>query len=454
LSGLLVLAGVAALAGIGNILVGAAFRDAGPRGAARGALAWVVGAGAGSFLLFLLLWAGMGLGLASRIVVGLGLAALASSFAISRRGEEAPRERPGLVARLLVAASVAAIVVAAFEAVAVPLAAWDSWVNWASKARLLFAEGFLTRALHADPARLATNLDYPLLLPVLEAFFWELRGSVDERLATLVPVSFHAALLVLLYAAVRRFASAAVAAGAVAFVAWTPLCGAFAPMGFADPVVAGLVVAALLAASLANESPRAAAFAGLLAGLLPWAKNEGLVWLVLVAGFVGVTLSKGQTGRARRAAAFAVPALLPVALWQLFLLFGGTVRYVFLAPTPANFVAGLARLPVLVVIVTKHLAGPGWSFVFPATLAVLIVRRRTALRGADPGLLVLPIAFLAAVSASFLLSRFDPWLPHVVNSIDRLALQAFPVVVWWLAAQGVDAGVLPGAVTATSDSRP
>jgi hypothetical protein len=400
----------------------------------------------------------MGLGAASWTVVGFGLTAFAASFAISHRGEEAPRERPGLVARLLVAASVVAIAVAAFEAIAVPLAAWDSWVNWASKARLLFAEGSLTRALHADPARLATNLDYPLLLPALEAFFWELRGSVDERLATIVPLSFHVATLVLLHAAVRRFASAAVAAGAVAFVAWTPLCAALSPMGLADPIVAALVVAALLTASEEWEGPRAAAVTGLLAGLLPWAKNEGLVWLALLAVVVAWRLrgasKEGRGSRRLLAAAFAVPALLPGVVWQLLLLRHGTVRYVFLPPTPANLLAGAERIPGIAHAVATHLAGPGWSFVFPAALVVLAFRRGAAVRASDGGLIGVSLGFLCVVSASFLLSRFDPWLPHVVNSIDRLAFQTFPLVVWWLAAQGVDAGALPGPVTERSDSRP
>ncbi len=413
-----------------------------------------MGAGAGSLLLVLLLRAGLGLGTASRTVVVVGLAALGASFAFPRGAAAGPRERVGPVATLLVAASAVAIGVAAFEAVAVPLAAWDAWVNWASKARLLFENGGWTLALHADPARLATNPDYPLLLPALEAFFWELGGSVDERLAALVPVSFYAALLVLLHGAVRRFGSAEVAAGTVAFVAFTPLPGALAPMGLADPVLAALVVASVLAASSAAASGRAAALAGFLCGLLPWAKNEGVVWLVLVAVYALARLRSAPARRGARMVAFAVPALLPVTLWQLLLLLDGSVRYVFRPPTPANLVGGLDRLPALVATVATHLAGPGWGFVFPAALAVLGVRRGAALRGAEPVLLLLPAGFLAVVSLSFLLTRFDPWLPHVVNSIDRLALQAFPLVVWWLAAQGVDAGVLPGAVTARSESRP
>ena len=131
-----------------------------------------------------------------------------------------------------------------------------------------------------------------------------------------------------------------------------------------------------------------------------------------------------------------------MAAWQLFLRARGTVGYAFRPLALASLADAPDRLPSLVATVGRHLLSPGWGFVWPTMVLVLLVRRRAALHAKDGLLVGAPLLFLAIVPLAFLLSRFDPWLPHVVNSIDRLTLQAFPLAVWWLAAQAVDSGAL------------
>jgi hypothetical protein len=59
------------------------------------------------------------------------------------------------------------------------------------------------------------------------------------------------------------------------------------------------------------------------------------------------------------------------------------------------------------------------------------------------GWLILPIAgFLLLVSLSYVFSRFDPYLAHLNNSVERLMLQATPLLMWWLIAQCVSIGWL------------
>lgn len=413
---------------------------------ARTALAFVLGSGTLSCLLFGLLWAGVGLPAAARILCATGLV-----FGVVLLARQKPRpvprpdpERLSLPVVLLGLVVLAGIALAFSGAVLRPLSAWDAWVNWASKARVLHVEGTLVPALHADPARLPTNLDYPLHLPLLQAYAFTLLGGTDHRVAAAIPVLHHAALLGLLFAAVRRRAGRVAATGAAALLAATPLVEWLVPAGLAEPLVAAEALGALLLVVLAMEvdepRPRDVFLAGLAAGFLPWTKNEGFLWLALVgAGFASALLRcrrlrPGRVRALRLASAFTLPALVPGSAWQLFLLSRGTVRYVYAAP--ARLSESLERIPEILLVAARHLASPGWGFVWPAVLAVILVRGRASLRAPDGSLVLVPLGFLALVCASFLFTRFDPWLPHVVNSVDRLAFQAFPVAVWWLAVQG------------------
>ena len=423
-------------------------------GASRTALAWLAGCGAGSVTLFALLLAGVPLPFACFAVAVLGLAGLAIA-SVRRRHTFRPTRRPrrlGAFPLALGGVAVAAFVLGLGASLARPLFAWDAWVNWSSKALVLVRDGGLTPALHADPARLATNPGYPILLPLLEAHLFTVAGSEDPRLAAILPVLFHGALLVLLHAAVRRFGGETAACGAAAIVALTPLVACLVPAGLADPLVAAFVAGAfLLLARLADArslDPGTAAVAGLLVGSAAFTKSEGGVWAAIAAAAFAVCLSRASVrdgGRAhiiRSVAAFLVPAIAPVAAWQLFLRARGTVGYAFRPLALASLADAPDRLPSLVATVGRHLLSPGWGFVWPTMVLVLLVRRRAALHAKDGLLVGAPLLFLAIVPLAFLLSRFDPWLPHVVNSIDRLTLQAFPLAVWWLAAQAVDSGAL------------
>jgi hypothetical protein len=50
-----------------------------------------------------------------------------------------------------------------------PSMGWDSWSSWGMRARTIFLEGSITRAVYADPSRASTLPYYPLFTPLLQA---------------------------------------------------------------------------------------------------------------------------------------------------------------------------------------------------------------------------------------------------------------------------------------------
>jgi hypothetical protein len=54
------------------------------------------------------------------------------------------------------------------------------------------------------------------------------------------------------------------------------------------------------------------------------------------------------------------------------------------------------------------------------------------------------VGFLLLAGTTYVFSRFDPYLAHVNNSVERLILQATPLALWWLVGQCVALGVVRG----------
>jgi hypothetical protein len=184
----------------------------------------------------------------------------------------------------------------------------------------------------------------------------------------------------------------------------------------------------------------------LLAGFLPWLKDEGWLWLALLAGVLVFGLfAKLRRGERRPSrVALALTLFLAIAApisaaWQLFLASRGTIRYVFFPLTLETLVRNSSRLPEIARSLVRSSLDPAWSFVWPLVGLVLLVARGRALFRRDGWLIVSAATFVALGSLSYAFSRLEPFQAHLRNSVDRLLLQALPLALWWLAAQGPEA---------------
>jgi len=431
----------------------------------RYALAWLAGCIVTSWLVFVALWVDVPLFPA---VVGLGACGLAAwliatwrrpTFDPAEHGGTAARRRPAALGMVFLGVIGAVVAEVALAALARPLTAWDAWVNWASKARVLVIDQGMTQSLYSDPSRLPTNLDYPLLLPISEAWLWTWAGTSDDVLVGLLSLLHTIALVATLWAALKRRVAVTPALGFTALLVTTPRFDLMAAAGLADLLLAALVVTALAMAADHTDSARGGcdqARAWILPAILcagmPWLKNEGWVWWgVTVVALLGRFALPRRPADGRIPAApwptvpFLAVAFLPPALWQLFLALRGTERFAFFAPTPARMWAHIYRLPEIALEAVRHLLSPDWNLIWLLVAITVILRRRRALQGGSAAPIAGVAVFLAAISASFMFSRFDPYVEHVANSLDRLIWQALPVAVWWLAVQAAESGLVATA---------
>jgi hypothetical protein len=436
--------------------------------------AWLLGCGITSLATFLLLWMRIPLTPAVISLSVLGcLLWLLTHF--KNRFLRSPAPPPGalpsavlrppaLLSLLFTLLLILQISLAAFAAWASPLSDWDAWVNWASKANAVFIDQTLAPAMYHNPARLPTNQDYPLLLPLVEAWFYTWLGHIYEPAVNLISLLFYLALLVLFYHASRLLASPTPALGFTVLLATLPRLEHPASSGLADIPLAALVLLSFLlltqilaTAPRQNQSPLSPCSSALLlllafsTGLLPWLKNEGWLWwgLISLSLLMGLGWQVKRKDRSPREAVFLfliyfLPALAIPLLWQIFLTLSGTYRFTFLSLTLTNFWTNLPRLPLIGWHLLTRLLNPYWNFVW-LFAGLLLLSRRQRVLSAPVGWLILPITgYLLLVTISYIFSRFDPFLDHLNNSAERLILQATPLLLWWLLGQSIALGWFKG----------
>ncbi|MGA0869918.1 MAG: hypothetical protein ACO3UM_13405, partial [Planctomycetota bacterium] len=233
--------------------------------------------------------------------IGWWLVPVAGLLAAALRRPERQRfDHPAVLGVVAIAA-----LAIAYGSIATADRSWDGLATWTANARWLAVDGSLEQPYFRDPDVFHYARGYPLLQPILLAlgmtWFGELGGRVLFPLLWLLLVTGLEAPLARagLDPKPRRLA--------VLGLALVPIFiepgGGGAASGFADLLVAALVLHAAVA--LAEDRPALAAVTGL---LLPMAKTEGLVHVLILLGLAALA------GRRQAAIGTALGAALGLAL--------------------------------------------------------------------------------------------------------------------------------------------
>jgi MYXO-CTERM domain-containing protein len=327
-----------------------------------------------------------------------------------------------------------------------PLQVWDSWVTWGMKARLIWQTDTIPTGVYADPTRAVTLLDYPLLVPLLEAWLYTWLGAPDDRLAGLVNVLSYAALLGLAFTAVRaRGASALAGLVAAAYVASIWGLAGLAGLAFADVSLAlfALLTGVYLVRWLEDGSPATLVVAAIAGGALGWTKREGLV---LVALFVLAGLLGARGSRRWAAPALAVGGLVIAGPWLAFVTWRGLPDWQFVPISLQTALDNRERLGFVFGTLARWSVESDWGLPSVWLLGLLGLGLSVARRGVRPPDL-LPLVgagYLLLMTTAYLFSTFVPYQTHVLASLGRLMAHVAPAVGVWLVSRWLE--VRPGVV--------
>jgi hypothetical protein len=197
-----------------------------------------------------------------------------------------------------------------------PLNRYDAWAIWALKGHALYAFGWADPVVFAGASYRFANLDYPLLLPSLEAIGFRTMGAFDTRLLHVQFLLLLVAALLALFAILRDRVPAPVLwlslfAVALAPAVFSQLLTAYADVPLA--LIFGVGVAAAGRWVITNERWALALATLCFAGAL-LTKNEGS--LFVLATFVALLAAAHRRWRAILVAAGV--DLLLLLPWRIF----------------------------------------------------------------------------------------------------------------------------------------
>jgi hypothetical protein len=180
-----------------------------------------------------------------------------------------------------------------------------------------------------------------------------------------------------------------------------------------------------------GDAHRALLLCGLLAGLVAWTKNEGLVLLAVIAPVVGWhALRSGRLGNAAWFVAGAAPAV-AVAAWLKLVIARVPPEYFSQAGSSATLMDRAfdpARHDLLSSLVGQfwtRWGGPGAAGALPLLMAAAIVVACTRRGRAARSTVVTAMAMASAYYVVWLLSPMDTtWL--IATSFERLIFQLWP----------------------------
>ena len=250
---------------------------------------------------------------------GLGmLAALSLGLCTWRlKGTERPSwRRPGWIDTASFAALVALMIDYGRAFRVAPLNRYDAWAIWALKGHALYAFGWADPVVFAGASYRFANLDYPLLIPSLEAVDFRALGAFDTRLLHLQFLLFLVAALLALFALLRDRVPSLVLwlslfALALAPAVFDQLLTAYADVPLA--LVFGVGVGAAGRWVITNERWALALASFCFAGAL-LTKNEGSLFVLAV--FLGLLVTAHTRWRALAVAASA--DLLLLLPWRIY----------------------------------------------------------------------------------------------------------------------------------------
>ena len=253
--------------------------------------------------------------------VGLPLLSVLSLAFGARRISRVQRRQAGarllfaLPAYLLLAVSAAYVVPAARLFAVKPLFEIDGWAVWAMRARALYEYGHPIAPVFTDSTY--PTLQYPLLMPSLEAIDFRFMGTFDGTLVHLQLLGFAIAFVGGAWTLLRaRAFPITLAAGLLAVVS-APTFFAQLQTNFVDVPLAIFVAlgVAALAAWLREPAPGLLPAAALFLGAAALTKNEGEMFAL--TAFIAAVLF--APGRRRRAVAYAALGALAIDLpWRIW----------------------------------------------------------------------------------------------------------------------------------------
>jgi hypothetical protein len=325
------------------------------------------------------------------------------------------------------------------QAIAYPQGGWDAWSCWNLKAKFLFLGGHDWHRM-MDPALWRSNIAYPFLLPLINAWYWCF--GAEPANAVTVATSCRITFLMsgLLFFGLRELGGRWPSLLAPLWFLSVMFLVTLAGSQYSDLLVGTWLLSALLGFLLFRERKSSAylALTAISLGCLSFTKSEGMVLSVITLGVMGLAAGLSADARATLRRGWIGPlitliiAFIPTIIFQLF--WAPDSRTFTNAIATAAHPTPLERLQATFVYLGLELISPKWngSWVI-AGGALLLGGRRIFQRGLGiiPAIIFI---YMAAITGVYAINSFFPIIWWLSTTLNRILFALIPTVLFWLFA--------------------
>ncbi len=300
-----------------------------------------------------------------------------------------------------------------------PFGEWDAWAVWNVKTKFLIAGNWrdiFNLHWHTQP-------DYPWLLPAFNAWVHGFVAAPVHKIGQTTAVVFSVNTVLLLFTGLRRYINLYLALLAAAVLLFNPALTFLGTAQYADVVLAHYLLLAIIGFIVFAMERQAGIILGLSLGLMPFAKNEGVVIALL---FLAVTFFFTADKKSFRGTVIAFGAA--AAAFIIFKLFlapaNRDITLQAFGALPSLF--SWERCRLIAEFFLREMFNPQWHYIWLLLAAMFVLNVKKYTSSEVRGLLVFFALYGAVIFVIYLTTmNFDlSW--RLSRTVPRILFYLLP----------------------------
>lgn len=341
------------------------------------------------------------------------------------------------------------------DALIQPMTRWDERVVWGLKAKILYYDEGIYSKSFLDADIIHPHKNYPLLIPLIESWIYNVLGNVDDRLVKIIFPLFFISLLLIFYSSQRNFFSKTYSLIFTTFLASMPFiivsplpvpdAGSGAASGYADVPLSFFYFTATIYLYMwmtDTSKNNRLKISAIFSMFMIFTKTEGIIlFFGNLSVFIIFILFNVQDRNIRNLSIFLSPTvlLIPWFIFQQNLPNDFIFQY-----SISRFVQNLYRLQPILIYFLKIFFNPlNWSVLWILFfLSTIFTIRFTSKKPII--YLFLIISFqLFAIILMYILTPYESVEFHIETSMNRMLMHIIPTITFLVSIQIFVGKLLP-----------
>jgi len=324
-----------------------------------------------------------------------------------------------------------------FQALVTPLVDWDSWAIYGFKAKVFYLEKKVPLDFFKDATKSYSHFDYPLLVPLAEAWIHICLNNWNDQLAKIIFPLYFISLILIFYYGLKYFSNRRPALFFTSFLVTIPQLFYMGSSGYADLPLLFYYFTSVIFLFRAYHNDLDGdllTISSIFAGFSAWTKNEG--WAVSLFNILILLLIMLIQGRLNRRnliilIRYALVVLFIAAPWFWFKNSLGLRNEVInnnlnMADIPGN----LKRFPVILAWMGRNMILlKSWNLLWLFSAIIMIANFRKII---TPPLLFISLALILYLGGGILLYIVAPHdiTYYLSSTFDRFLLHMVPLILF------------------------